>query len=212
MIASVSNSAVTPSGPPIVAPAPPRRGGQRLSSRLAFTLIEIMVVVAIIGIVMTMSVPIVYKISHKEALRQAVSDVVEVCSHARAQAIMQGSMTEVVFHPKERHLEVGAGSGPRPTPDQPAPVAVANSGPAPSGMSAQIADRIVIEMLDVNLSEYKDAELARIRFYPNGTCDEMTLILHSLQPDQKYDDAWRKISLEVTTGLASVESDPRRFR
>ncbi len=41
---------------------------------------------------------------------------------------------------------------------------------------------------------------ARVRFFPNGTSDEMTLIMHS-------GDQYRKITLEVTTGLASVEVD-----
>ena len=53
-------------------------------------------------------------------------------------------------------------------------------------------------MLDVNLVEYKDADEARVRFFPNGTSDEMTLILHS-------GDQYREIALEVTTGLASME-------
>jgi hypothetical protein len=53
-------------------------------------------------------------------------------------------------------------------------------------------------MLDINLLEYKDADEARVRFFPNGTSDEMTLVLHD-------GDQYRKITLEVTTGLASVE-------
>ena len=61
----------------------------RLAPR-AFTLIEIMIVVGIMGIVMAMSVPIVYKVWRKAPMRQAVKDIVEVCSHARARAIMQG--------------------------------------------------------------------------------------------------------------------------
>ena len=43
----------------------------RASSR-AFTLIEIMIVVGIMGIVMTMSVPIVYKVWRKAPMREAV--------------------------------------------------------------------------------------------------------------------------------------------
>jgi len=52
-------------------------------------------------------------------------------------------------------------------------------------------------MLAVNFVEYKDAGEARVHFYPNGTCDDFTLILRSDQGE------WRKISLEVATGLAS---------
>jgi prepilin-type N-terminal cleavage/methylation domain-containing protein len=158
----------------------PRKRQAKLPWTVGFTMIELMMVVAIMGIVMTMGVPAIYHIWHKESLTKSVSDILEVCSHARARAILHGQMAEVVFHPQDRRLEVaGAGNG--------------------EGLSAQIPEQVVIEMLDVNLTEYKDAEIARVRFYPNGMCDEMTLILHSAQNE------WRKISLEISTSLATVE-------
>jgi prepilin-type N-terminal cleavage/methylation domain-containing protein len=172
----------------------------------AFTLIEIMIVVAIMGIVMTMSVPIVYKVWHKAPMRQAVSDIVEVCSHARARAILQGSMTQVTFHPKENRLELaGGGGGSRPAGGEggtPEFHAVPTSG---SGLSAQLSKDIIIETLDINMSgvEFNDAESATVRFYPNGICDEMKMIL--------FDGRERMgIELEITTGLASVVHDPLR--
>ncbi len=39
-----------------------------------------------------------------------------------------------------------------------------------------------------------------MRFFPNGTCDELTLVLRSDRNE------YRKISLEVTTALARVET------
>jgi prepilin-type N-terminal cleavage/methylation domain-containing protein len=172
----------------------------------AFTLIEIMIVVAIMAIVMTMSVPIVYRVWHKAPLRQAVNDVVEVCSRARAQAILRGTMTEVVFRPREGNLGVRAAASPQPA-GHDAIRAVEPAVPAPSGSgtSAQLSDRVIIETLDINMSgiEYNDAESARIRFYPNGTSDEMRMIL--------FDGRDRiGIELEITTGLASVVPDPLR--
>ena len=176
-----------------------------------FTLIEIMIVVAIMAIVMTMSVPIIYRSLHRESLNQAVRDIEEVCANARARAIMSGTMTEVVFHPKEARLEVsGGGGGERP--NDGAMVQTGNTAPSRSGLSARIPDGIIIEMLDVNLTEYKDEEVARVRFHPNGTCDELTIILHSLRDDLRDNDRWRKIALEITTSLASVETDPNRWR
>src|SRR5512141_2814851 len=80
------------------------------SLRNAFTLIEIMIVVGIMGIIATMGVPMVYKAFRKEPFTKAITSVVEVCSHARARAIMQGAMTEVVFHPREGRFEVSGGS------------------------------------------------------------------------------------------------------
>ena len=158
-------------------------------TRRAFTLLEIMIVTAIMGIIMTMGVPLVYRVWHKEPMRKAVSDVVEVLSNARARAILRGTMTQVVFHPQTGSLGIGG----------------AHSG---SGLSVQLPEGVAIDMLDVNLAEYKDADQALVRFYPNGTCDEMTLILHSDRNEQ------RGITLEITTGLASVlnENDLQKLR
>ena len=158
------------------------------------------------GIVMTMSVPIVYKVWRKAPMREAVKDIVEVCSHARARAIMQGTVTEVVFHPKENRLE------------WPAPPARRARRLKPAGRRAQRAARrpgpacrrncpteVIIETLDINMSgiEFNDAEEARIRFYPNGISDEMQMIL--------FDGRDRMgIELEITTGLANVVPDPLR--
>jgi hypothetical protein len=36
-----------------------------------------------------------------------------------------------------------------------------------------------------------------VRFFPNGTSDELTIVLHDRE-------RWRKITLEFSTGLASV--------
>ena len=172
----------------------------------AFTLIEIMIVVAIMGIVMTMSVPIVYKVWRKAPMRKAVSDIVEVFSHARARAIMQGSMTEVILHPKDNRLEVVGFAGPAHAASNEGAVAVGNAPPpSGSGLSAQLSPDVIIETLDINMSgvEYNDAEAATIHFYPNGISDEMRMIL--------FDGRDRMgIELETTTGLASVVPDPLR--
>lgn len=172
----------------------------------AFTLIEIMIVVAIMGIVMTMSVPIIYKTWRKTPLRTAVRDVVEVCSHARARAIMQGVKMEVVIHPKENRLEVrGAASSPPPANDQADAAAVSAPAATGSGLSAQLPSNVIIEELDINMSgvEFNDVDQAIIRFYPNGISDGMRMIL--------FDGRNRMgIELEITTGLATVVPDPLR--
>jgi prepilin-type N-terminal cleavage/methylation domain-containing protein len=180
--------------------ANPPPGGPPRSTRRpsrAFTLIEVMVVVGIMGLIMSMGVPTLYRLFHKDGFRKAVEDVRQVCVTARARAILQQAPTEVVFYPAERRCEVQGGSGGGES---------SSPSSAGSGASAQFPDDVAIEMLDVNLLEYKDADEARVHFYPNGTSDEMTLILRSDKNE------WRKISLEVTTGLASVEYDPNTWR
>jgi prepilin-type N-terminal cleavage/methylation domain-containing protein len=164
-----------------------------------FTLIELMIVIAIMAIVMTMSIPLLYKATHREALNKAVRDMVEVCSQARAMAILHGKMTELVFHPREGRCEVAGLAKPVSQPHDQQLEFQDSPPPEPnSGLSAQISDKLAIEMLDVNLIEYKDAEYTRVRFFPNGTCDEFTLILHSDRGE------WIKIWLEITTGMVNV--------
>ncbi len=170
----------------------------------AFTLIEIMVVVAIAGIVVTMGIPTIYQLTKKEDMRKAVADIVEVCSNARAQAILRGRMVELRIRPQEGRFDIAATAPSKPqseTGEDPLPAeSPSESDPKPrSGLSAQVSDKLVFEMVDVNFVEYKDAEEARVRFHPNGTCDEMTIVLRSEKNE------YRKISLEITTSLASVE-------
>ncbi|HXR05695.1 MAG TPA: type II secretion system protein, partial [Candidatus Acidoferrum sp.] len=58
----------TPSTPRSPLPGPARRTG-------AFTLIEILVVVGIIGLTLTMGVPAFVRALHKEGMRKAESDL-----------------------------------------------------------------------------------------------------------------------------------------
>lgn len=192
----------------------PRAPGARLRICLAaFTLIEIMVVIGIMGVIMGVGVPIVYKVLHRAPMAEALKNVVEVCSNARAQAIMEGREVDVMFHPRSGALEISrapagppASAAPAPTPP-PNPAAGAVSH---SGRSARLSDHIRIDMLDINKwkHDFREDEIARVRFFPNGTSDELTLILSSDRGEQ------RGVVLEVTTGLASVlsEADLQKLR
>jgi prepilin-type N-terminal cleavage/methylation domain-containing protein len=179
------------------------------ASCYAFTLIEIMVVVAIMAIVMTMSVPIVYKVWHKAPMRKAVSELVEVCSNARARAIMRGTMTEVVFHSDDGRFEVSGGGGSGGRGGGGAQIAAPMSGmptASGSGLSGQLPENVAIASLKINGIRYvprEDVEVheARVRFFPNGTCDEMRLVFLADSGE------FQGVFLEITTSLASVETD-----
>lgn len=141
----------------------------------AFTLIEIMIVVAIIGIIMAMGVPSIVRTMRKEGMRKAVSDMVEACSSARADAILHGKTSDLVIRPQDHTISGGT-------------------------FSATLPENVWIEILGVNFLQLEEAEEARVHFYPNGTCDEFTIVLNS--EEQKA----MKISLEVVTALADVEA------
>jgi prepilin-type N-terminal cleavage/methylation domain-containing protein len=134
----------------------------------AFTLIEMMIVVAIIGLVAAMGMPSILQALRKDGMRKAVTEVKEVLDNARARAIYSGQATEVVFHPLEKSIG-----------------------------TTTLPDSVDIAMLDINLLDYGASDEARVRFFSNGTCDELTLVLHSR-------DDWEKITLEFSTALASV--------
>ena len=181
--------------------ARPQSGSRRRGA--AFTLIEIMVVVAIMGLILTMGIPSIYSLYKKEGMRAALNDFTEVCSNARSRAILQGTPVELVFYPLEKRYTINGGGG-ATVPASPLSAADAEflgDKPTPNktGSAGVFPGDITIEMLDINLSEYRESDWARVRFFPNGTCDEMTLVLRSDKNE------WRTISLEVTTALASVE-------
>jgi len=158
------------------------------SRSTAFTLIELMVVIGIVAILAAISVPSIRGMLHNESMRKATEEARDVCENARARAILGGSMTEVVIHANPPTMEV-AGGGPE------------RNG---SGLIAhfELGGDVGVESIKVNGVQYKDADMARVRFFPNGTCDEFRMVL--LRPQ---DNLRRGIFCEVTTSLADVEMD-----
>jgi prepilin-type N-terminal cleavage/methylation domain-containing protein len=120
----------------------------------AFTLIEIMIVVAIIGIIMAMGIPSIVRTMRKEGMRKAVSDLVEACSEARATAILSGTKADLVIRPQDGTITGGK-------------------------FSATLPENVWIAILGVNFIQFEEAEEARVHFYPNGTSDEFTIVLNS---------------------------------
>ncbi|HXU75825.1 MAG TPA: type II secretion system protein [Methylomirabilota bacterium] len=174
-------------------------------ARTGFTLIELMVVIAIMGIVLSIGIPSIYRVFHKELLAKTWDDVHNVCLNAREQAIMSGRMAEIIFHAKDGRLDI-LGGGPSRPGDENTGGEQFNQPSQASGRSAQLPEEVGIAMLKVNGISYMEAEEARVRFYPNGTSDELRLIL--LRPSDR-----RALGLfvEVTTGLPDMESDPNKL-
>jgi len=153
----------------------------------AFTLIEIMVVVGIIGLIAAMGMPAMLKAVQKEGMRKALSDITDVCTSARAKAIFSNQKVAVVFHPSDRTFAVegggAAGSG-----------VLVSSSTLPAGVD--------FALLEINQQDCLQKAWADVFFYPNGTSDEMTLVLHDR-------GEWHKITLEFSTGIAMVSDVDR---
>lgn len=141
----------------------------------AFTLIEIMIVVAIMGLVLAMGMPSIVRTLRKEGMRKAVDDIMTACEAARSDAILKQKPAEMVFHPVDGTIS------------------------APGMKEATLPNNVEIQILGVNFVQYEKADEARVKFFPNGTSDEFTIVLH----DDQFQT--RQISLDVMTALPDVE-------
>ena len=158
----------------------------RLSDHMrsrGFTLVEIMVVVAIIALIVGAGIPSLYGVFHKEGMRKTMSDLLETCQSARAQAIMSSTTVELVIHPREGTCTVSGGSG-------------VKVGYGAWATSTKVEGG-KIEAIRLNNSDDSENDEVRVRFFSDGTSDEMVLLLISDQ------NQLRGISLELTTGIAS---------
>ncbi len=179
-----------------------RPGRAAGGSRFGFTMIEILIVMSILALVVATGVPAVFRALKKDPMRQAVSDVVEACSLARAHAILAGASMEMVIvadggairverarrrgqgDAREAVAGVSPGGGGRPT--------------AVSIPSMRLDDDVAVELVYVNLMNQMDEPEVRVRFFPNGTSDELTMVV-------RHQEQVRKIELDTVTGLADVE-------
>jgi len=142
----------------------------------AFTLIEIMMVVAIIGLTLAMGIPSFVRSIKKEGMGKVERDLVQACQEARRAAIINNQTTDLVIRPLDRTFSVPGVFGP-----------------------ATIPNDIVIDIMGVNFIQMEGAEEARVHFHPGGTSDEFTIVLHG------SDGSYRTIYLDIVTALPRVE-------
>src|ERR1700678_218920 len=83
----------------------------------AFTLIEIMMVVAIIGLTLAMGIPSFVRSIKKEGMGKVERDLVQACQEARRAAIVNNQTTDLVIRPLDRTFSVPGVFGPATIPN-----------------------------------------------------------------------------------------------
>lgn len=176
----------------------------------AFTLIELMIVIAIMAVVMSLSIPTFYRSLEKDNIRQATQRILDLCVDARAQAIISGRPCDLVIRPLDRTLTPILAASAQPTGEGLEAEAMLNSAgglnlggqekDAGGENENQLPDDILIMFLGVNfVPDLQNAEMVSVRFYPNGTGDEFTMLIRSDRNE------WRKFTMEVATGVVKWE-------
>jgi prepilin-type N-terminal cleavage/methylation domain-containing protein len=153
--------------------------------RRAFTLIEIMIVVAIMGMIAAMGLPSILKVMQREGMRKGMKDFTDACFDARAKAIVDGQKVVLIIHPLQNdrsfYVEGGGAKGMRLSQED----------------NFRLPDGVEFSAVGNNSQDCTLWDTVPVGFYPNGTCDEMTVVI-----DDRKD--YRKISLEFSTGLPRI--------
>lgn len=167
----------------------------------AFTLIEIMVALGIIAVVLSVGIPFFVRERHKDSMRAAVGDIVELCQEARNHAVLNAVIVELRINPADRTISVVPGSAAANSSGSSAVDATEaqqHRGSSAS-LTRKISDHILFEFLEVNREANQDRQPRSCFFYSNGTCDELHIIIRSDQNEV------RKITTDMVTGIADVD-------
>ena len=173
----------------------------------AFTLIEIMIVMAIVAIIMATGVPSMMRAMEKDELAKAVNDVIEGCKTARDRAILQGVPWVFTVTSETGQLNVEAAPREiRRTEAEPAASESEETGGAGasskipaapySGFPRKLGEDVMVQLIDVNFVSYMDAPEARVRFFPNGIADEFTIVV-------AFKGKQRSVTVDIVTGQAT---------
>lgn len=119
---------------------------------LAFTLVEMMIVVGIIGMMSALGAPPFIRALRREGMIKATAELVKACEQARANAILSGHPAKLVFYPNEGRY-------------------------ATAGASGTLPNNVAILSIGINFIEYAGADEAAVTFYHTGTSDEFEITL-----------------------------------
>ena len=160
----------------------------------AFTLVEIMVVVAVMGLLIGISIPAFRNITKKAPLEQGISDVESLCRQARAEAIVRQQAVDVLFNEAEEIVALTTAARVIIAPDPFTGLTIKIT--EETQLIDQVALEVDLQIIEPEPDEFTVDEI-RIRFYPNGTSE--TLELRVVGDGEAY-----RLTLDPVTGRTAV--------
>ncbi len=161
----------------------------------AFTLVEIMVVVAILGVLVGITVPAFKAFLDKAPLERAISDIEGMCRLARSEAIMKERPMDVILNDSGNTATLSTAARVVNEQDEVTGEFIRNTKEAETLDSVELEAEL--EIIDpVPLLAGDDV---RIRFYPNGTAETLELIV------SEGGEGYRLI-LDPVTGQTAVNN------
>ena len=160
----------------------------------AFTLVEIMVVVAVMGLLIGISIPAFRKIMNKAPLEQGISDVETLCRQARAEAIVKQRAMDVVLNETEEAVALTTAARVINAPDPFTGLIIKIT--EETQLIDQVFLQVDLQIIAPEADEFTVDEI-RIRFYPNGTSE--TLELRVVGAGEAY-----RLTLDPVTGRTAV--------
>ena len=159
----------------------------------AFTLVEIMVVVAIIAILVGISVPTIRAYFNQAPLEKAISDLEGLCRTARAEAIVKQRSMLLTLNDGDNSLTLATAPRVVSEPDEVTGELVRTTE------EASVLDQVTLDV-ELQIIEPQSLELGedlQIRFYPNGTSHPLEVTITS--GGEGY-----RLVLDPVTGHAKV--------
>ena len=71
----------------------------------------------------------------------------------------------------------------------------------------KLPEGVGIEAILANGEDVTELDVARVRFFPNGTCDELQIVLFYPEKNER-----RMVWLDVVTAVADFETDASKFK
>lgn len=173
-----------------------------------FTMVELLVAVMLIAVLMFVAVPRMMG-QRKSPMAETLEALENACNEARARAILGNRPMQVVLYGAAGEILV-----------EPAPEGVSGATNGVSMASfeafhgpeveaarkrmpfhAKLNEDVAFRSLTVNSQDMMGADLAAIRFFPNGTSDAFVGELSHLRSGLEL----KRVSLEVITGRLGIE-------